>query len=623
MSTVNINKTIQELILENSLAGYWDWNLKENSEYLSPTFKTMFGYEDHEMENHPDSWQRIIFKEDLPTVFENFNKHVETQGKHPFDQIVRYHHKEGGTVWVRCKGQVIEWDDDHQPIRMVGCHVDLTPEKKLEEEIKRITTTQQLALKGSNIGIWEFFTDTKVFEWSSEMYRLYGKERSKFSPYLDSWINCIHPEDRNRVREELSLLENGKGEFNTRFRVLLRGKTRHLKTRGVFVDGNGDKRDRLVGTTWDISQTVKVQEELETSRNKFEGAFEYSAIGMALVSLDGKWLKVNKKVCDMLGYTEAELMSKTFQDITHPDDLNIDLRNVGQMLKGEIDTYKMEKRYFHKNGNTIWVLLSVSLVRDMHNQPQHFVSQIKNITKEVEAKQALEKTVKLTTMQNDRLLNFAHIVSHNLRSHTGNLSMMLSFLKDEDLDDGKREQIMRHIDDISKTLDNTIGHLTEVVQIQSELDIKRDRIPLKKSIESVLGSLKADLIESQAIVNNDINEDFHIYFNPAYLDSVLLNLLSNAIRYRSPERLLEINVEAGNTNKTVFFSISDNGLGIDLKRQGDKIFGLNKTFHKHPDSRGVGLFITKNQIDALNGTIDVESEPDVGTTFKVTMPREN
>lgn len=126
----------------------------------------------------------------------------------------------------------------------------------------------------------------------------------------------------------------------------------------------------------------------------FKNAFQYSAIGMALVSLEGKWLKVNPKVCEIVGYPEEELLQLTFQDITHPDDLDLDLKYVQQMVKGKIETYGMEKRYFHKNGKIVWVLLSVSIARDINKTPLFFISQIKDITERKLASESLIKSEK-------------------------------------------------------------------------------------------------------------------------------------------------------------------------------------------------------------------------------------
>jgi PAS domain S-box-containing protein len=124
-------------ILEGTLSGYWDWNIAENTEYLSPAFKAMFGYEDHEMESSPEAWQRIIFEEDLPGVLEVFDAHIQSHGTEPFYNEIRYHHKNGSTIWVICAGRAIEWDENGSPVRMVGCHVDITRLKEMEEQLRQ------------------------------------------------------------------------------------------------------------------------------------------------------------------------------------------------------------------------------------------------------------------------------------------------------------------------------------------------------------------------------------------------------------------------------------------------------------------------------------------------------
>lgn len=132
------SELILKEILETTLAGFWDWNLVENTEYLSPTFKLMFGYEDHEMENSPEAWQNIIFPEDLPGVLECFDRHIKSGGREPFYNEIRYRHKDGSTVWVICTGRVIEWAEDGTAVRMVGCHVDITERKQAEETIRQM-----------------------------------------------------------------------------------------------------------------------------------------------------------------------------------------------------------------------------------------------------------------------------------------------------------------------------------------------------------------------------------------------------------------------------------------------------------------------------------------------------
>lgn len=128
---------IFETILDSLFAGFWDWNIQDNTEYLSPTFKKMFGYEDHEMENSPDSWMKIIHPDDLNRVLHNYEQHVQSKGKIPYDNVVRYYHKDGSIVWISCQGTVVEWGEDGQPIRMVGAHMDITEHRSLTDELQK------------------------------------------------------------------------------------------------------------------------------------------------------------------------------------------------------------------------------------------------------------------------------------------------------------------------------------------------------------------------------------------------------------------------------------------------------------------------------------------------------
>lgn len=140
-------RLLSESALESSLAGYWDWNMVTNEEYLSPRFKEMFGYSESEMENRPEAWQKIVYKEDLPGMFDLFKAHIRSKGKIPFHIILRYHHKNGSTVWVRCNVKVVEWDEKGRPLRAIGCHVDITEEKKVEMQLKKAIKERDVLLK--------------------------------------------------------------------------------------------------------------------------------------------------------------------------------------------------------------------------------------------------------------------------------------------------------------------------------------------------------------------------------------------------------------------------------------------------------------------------------------------
>ena len=197
-------------IFENILAGYWDWSIQENTEYLSPRFKSLFGYKDHEMENSPEAWQKIIHPDDLPGVLEVFEKHVQSKGNFPYINEVRYYHKDGSIVWVLCKGEVIEWDEDGKPLRMVGCHVDITQQKRQEAIIDALKLKHEkdllqlkTACEKGEIGVWTWNADTKLVNWDTTCYKLYGVPDLNSKITAEKWANMIHPKDIEELSEKL------------------------------------------------------------------------------------------------------------------------------------------------------------------------------------------------------------------------------------------------------------------------------------------------------------------------------------------------------------------------------------------------------------------------------------
>ena len=197
----------------------------------------------------------------------------------------------------------------------------------------------------------------------------------------DGWAKALHPEDREAVLAEWTAATTEGREFQSEYRFLrpdgscvwVVGSAAALHSPDGTVTG-------FLGSCADITAHRRLQIDRALQEETFSQAFDHAPIGIALVSPEGRWLRVNRALCDLTGYAEGELLGKTFQDITHPDDLEKDLEHVERMLAGEISTYQMEKRYFRADGHTIWVLLSVSLISDADGVPLHFISQIQDIT---------------------------------------------------------------------------------------------------------------------------------------------------------------------------------------------------------------------------------------------------
>lgn len=239
-----------------------------------------------------------------------------------------------------------------------------------------------------------------------------------------------------------------------------------------------------------------------------------------------------------------------------------------------------------------------------------------DINEQKEKQVAINESTKIITSQNKRLVNFAHIVSHNLRAHAANLSLSLELQADE-TDPIQKTKLQENIQKISASLNETIAQLKDLVVAQTETHEIKKRVALDKVMKHVEDVLQAEIHESNATLKVNFSKCTEIDFVPAYLESILLNFTSNALKYRNPDVPLVITIESDVEAGKPILKVSDNGLGIDLEKHGEHLFGMYKTFHGNPSARGIGLFMTKNQVESLGGKISVESELNKGTVFKI------
>lgn len=294
-------------------------------------------------------------------------------------------------------------------------------------------------------------------------------------------------------------------------------------------------------TILDTTNSKQVLDEIRLSEEKFFNAFYYSGIGMALVSLEGKWLEVNSSLLDIIGYSRDEILKLTFQDITHPDDLTADLNLLQETLENKRDSYRMEKRYFHKNGSIIWVLLMVSIVRDSQKNPLFFISQIQDITDRKNMLSALiEKNETLQVLsnhlaeRNSQLEEFNQIVSHNLRSPIGNIFTLTTMLCEKYGTD--KDQLFQSLETSVEDLMTTLNDIVEVIKIRKNRNVDKQTILFKDAFNKVQNLLSAQIQEMNVDIRTDFNASPEIFYSKVYLESILLNLLSNALKYSDPNK---------------------------------------------------------------------------------------
>lgn len=363
---------------------------------------------------------------------------------------------------------------------------------------------------------------------------------------------------------------------------------------------------------------MKVSNHLRNFSNAYdvlERTFNNTYNGIAIVNLNGNWLKVNESVCDIFGYTRWELFNMDINNIVYAQDLGVHEEKFENLISGKIDKYRVKQRYFHKDGSIIWMLISVSLVYFKEGRP-HLIWQFTDVTKRQKTQDKLKTMLSLAKEQNERLSSFADIVTHNLRSHSGNLSSLTGFLEDDysNLKENENFQLLKRAID---NLQETVSHLTQVAKIREIEDSKLEVLNLYDYTEKATYNIIALAQNAEAIIYNHIDDAVYVKGIPAYLDSIILNFLTNAIKYRSEKRKSIIELSSELRNDFVLLKIKDNGLGIDLDKFGDKLFQMYNTFHCNSDAIGIGLFITKNHIESIGGRVEVKSNVDIGTEFTI------
>ena len=371
-----------------------------------------------------------------------------------------------------------------------------------------------------------------------------------------------------------------------------------------------------------MSERLQAEHALRESQQRFSSAFRDASIGMALVGLDGTWLQVNQALCELLGYAEDELLRMNFQAITHPEDLEAFLAHAAQVLTGERRTYQMEKRYIHKQGYIVWVLLSVSLFRGPDHAPRYFIAQVQNIAgrkrAEIELVRAKEAAEAASRAKSEFLAN----MSHEIRTPMNAIIGMADLLCETPLDRQQQEYvgIFRRA---GNTLMNLINDILDLSKVEAGcLELEEIAFNLHDAVDKTLEmmALRAQEknLELACFIAPDVVTD--LVGDPNRLRQVLLNLIGNAIKF-TPHGEVTLRVmndpEAPRIGQ-LRFSITDTGIGIPPEKL-DVIFmqftQADSSITRQYGGTGLGLAISKHLVHLLGGRMWVESEVGRGTTF--------
>ncbi len=544
------------------------------------------------------------------------------RGKQTEVEIERYFDSENREKWFEWTNT--PWYDEEENIIGVILHLDDIT-KRVQNEIEH--EKLQLLLKEKSeiakIGSWEYDAVTDTLTWSEMTKKIHGVPED-YEPSLATGIE-FYKEGYSKNTISLAVhkaMVDGQ-PWNEKLQIVtVDGEEKWVIAAGKPLFKNGELIG-LIGTFQDVNESVMSDNKTKENAKLLRTLINNLPLNVFIKDLDSKKILANKsevQFCglehedELLGKDDFEFYDEATATSSREEDLYV-MQSLKPILQKETINVK-------KDGTvTTFMTSKLPLIGD-DGKAKGLVGLSWDITDIKQKEKELRDLINVTSLQNKQLINFAHIVSHNLRSHTANFSMLLEFLVNEQ-DEKEKESIVKMLTEASDNLLETLDNLNEVVAISTNINLEKKPVVLKEKIANVEQNLSAFLKKNNARIINKIPDNFEVKVIPAYIDSILMNFITNAVKYKDPERDPVIELSVKKNKSYAILSIEDNGLGIDLKKYGDKLFGMYKTFHHNSDARGIGLFITKNQVEAMNGKITVESEVGKGSTFNIYFNEKN
>ncbi|KIA85913.1 histidine kinase [Flavobacterium sp. AED] len=344
----------------------------------------------------------------------------------------------------------------------------------------------------------------------------------------------------------------------------------------------------------------------------FDNFFNISADFICIAGFDGYFKRINPAVSKLLGYSDEELYANPISSFVYAPDLKITIETREQVYKNK-PLLNFENRYLTKCGEVVWLSWT-----SMPVEEEKLVYAIaKNITHKKRIEEERNLLLANLTKINKDLKHLSYTTSHDLKSPVNNLLSVFDLIDLSKINDEETLEFITILKTATESLRQTLKKSVDELIHKDELNAPIEELGLNKNLNEVLLSIKSLIENSKIIINIDFSDLAEINFNKEYLKSIFLNLITNSIKYSKPDTLPSISIVSKKVNGISQLIYSDNGLGFDMEKVKDKIFGLHQKFHDHIDSNGIGLYLIYNHITNLGGRIEVESKINEGVKFTI------
>jgi PAS domain S-box-containing protein len=496
----------------------------------------------------------------------------------------------------------------------------LLENRQASKKVKQAKERYDIVMKATSDTIWDLDIIRDRITYNKGINKIFGysSDYLQIDNVQEWWRKSIHPKDLKKVAETLNdIFEKRQSNIQIEYRFRCAdGSYKYILDRGFIVTDNDHNPVRIIGAMQDITRQKVEENRLRLLESVITNATDAVLITEAepIEQPGPAIIYVNDAFTQMTGYSREEVIGKNPRFLQGENTSRKELDKLKAALKNW-ENCEIELINYKKNGEEFWVNISIAPMADNTGFYTHWIAIQRDITERKNREIEREQLIKELNNSNEDLRHFSYITSHNFKAPLSNLIGFLNIIEEIPIDNPLLSQIIQGFRTSTNLLNDTINDLVKILIIRDTDSIELKHISFAKIIKQVITQVENLVVESGAVIDMHFKSAPTVIFNETYLESILLNLLTNAIKYRSYTRPLKIQITTKHAGEFVVLTFEDNGIGVDLEKHREKIFGLYQKFHDRPNSKGMGLYLIKSQLESLGGTIDIESKVDIGTKF--------
>ncbi|TND10248.1 MAG: PAS domain-containing protein [Bacteroidetes bacterium] len=617
-----LSKTNQELktLLENIEDVFFSFDWVENKTlFISPSCEKIYGYPQQAFYQDQNLCLNCTHEQDKEIVLDSLRVLDSGQTSHIEYRII---HKNGETRWLQAKMRPTV-DNAGQILRVDGLISDITSRKEKEKKLQHAEANLRNLLENTDTAYVLLDKHANILTFNSLANELSLKQTGDQLAEGSNYISVLPAHRRQDVYDIIQKILDDKKQVTYELNVTLTGdpgQWLQVSMHPIF-----NEEHKILGLSVaavNITERKNTEQQIRASNERYE------LVTKATNDVIWDWDIVNNKVFrsanyeQVFGYTEKEgdLYGASWMNCIHEEDRERVLDNLlGKIKSPDTILWEDEYRYNRKNGEQAYVHDRGYIIYNEEKEPVRMVGAMRDVTWEKRLALEQEKITAELLRRNNDLEQFAYIISHNLRAPVTNILGISNLLREVDVNAEERRKCMDGLVLSVKKLDEVIIDLNHILQVRREITEKRERVRFSDVVENVKISISNLIQKENAIIFTEFNGIDEIVTLKSYLNSIFYNLILNSIKYRMPDACPIIRITGRKEEGRIFLSFRDNGLGIDLEAQGNKIFGLYKKFHFHTEGKGMGLYMVKTQVETLGGKISVKSKLNHGTEFLVEL----